>query len=244
MDFNNLDFLVYSSHKTSTQSLLAIFEKNNYIARHCHVLHNLNFFCVNPPTKETFIQYLINYKNINNKKLKIITCIRNPKNRLLSSFFQSFSSDEIMFHNISENNTTISRKNEDELCIMYEEMIKNKTLPGMTESLDELSIILNINILEKLENKKNYYYLDNNLFELYVLDFNCVIDNNVLNYLNNILTLDLKILSSSNLSENKHYYNKYKNIKEKLGTKLDDIIKNQYNSFYFTAFYTFRHLHP
>jgi hypothetical protein len=141
-----------------------------------------------------------------------------------------------MFNNISENNTTISRKNEDELCIMYEKMIENKTLPGMIESLDELSIILNINILEKLENKKNYYYLDNNLFELYVLDFNCVIDNNVLDYLNNTLTLDLKILSSSNLSENKNYYNKYKNIKEKLGTKLDDIIKNQYNSFYSTAF--------
>ena len=83
------------------------------------MLDDLTLFCVNHPTKETFIQYLINYKNINNKKLKIITCIRNHKNRLLSSFFQSFSSDEIMFNNISENNTTISRKNEDELCIMY-----------------------------------------------------------------------------------------------------------------------------
>jgi hypothetical protein len=224
----DLDFLVYSSHKTSTQSLISILTKNKYKAKHCH--------CNPTPSKETFIQYLINYKNVNNKKLKIITCIRNPKNRLLSSFFQSFSTDEIYFCNISEQNTTISRKNETELCILYEEMIKDKKLPGAMESLDELSIILNIDILDKLENKKNYYYLDDDLFELYVLDFNSVIDNNVLNYLNNILALDLKILSSSNLSENKHYYNKYKNIKKTLGTKLDTIIENQYNSFYFTAF--------
>jgi len=236
IEFNDLDFLVYSSHKTSTQSLLAIFNKNNYKAKHCHSLDNLKLNLVNPPTKETFVQYLINYKNIKNKKLKIITCIRNPINRLLSSFFQSFSTDEIYFNNISEENTTISIKNEDELYIMYEEIITYSTLPGSMESLDELSIILDINILERLENKKGYYYLDNNLFELYVLDFNCIIDKNVLNYLNNILTLDLKIVYSNNLSENKHYYNKYQNIKKKIGNKLDTLIKSKYNSFYFTAF--------
>ena len=235
-DFNELDFLVYSSHKTSTQSLLSIFCMNKYKSIHCHSLNDLKFNLVNSPTKETFRQYLINYKNINNKKLKIITCIRNPINRLLSSFFQSFSSDEIYFNNISEENTTISIKTEDELCIMYEEMIKYSNLPGGMESLDELSIILDINILEKIENKTDYYYLDNNLFELYVLDFNCVIDTNVLNYLNSILMLDLKILSSDNLSESKHYYNKYQSIKKKIGRKLDTIIKNKYNSFYFTAF--------
>jgi hypothetical protein len=234
--FHNLDFLVYSSHKTSTQTLISILNKNKYKAAHCHVIENLKLNLDNPPTKETFIKYLIDYKNIRKQKFKIITCIRNPINRLLSSFFQSYSTDEIKFNNISEENTTISIKNEDELCIMYEEMIKNSSLPGSMESLDELSIILDINILEKLENKKGYYYLDNNLFELYVLDFNCVIDKNVLNYLNNALMLDLKIVASSNLSVNKHYYNKYQNIKNKIGNKLDTIIKNKYNSFYFTAF--------
>jgi hypothetical protein len=236
MNFYDLDFLVYSSHKTATQSLLAILHKNNYKAIHCHILNDLNSFCINPPTKETFIQYLINYKNINSKKLKIITCLRNPINRLLSSFFQSFHNDQINCKNITRENTTVSIKTEDELCIMYEEMIKKINLPGKIESLDELSSILDINILEKLENKKDYYYLENDLFELYVLDFNCVIDKNVLNYLNKILELDLKILASDNLSEKKIYYNKYKNIKKKLGTTLDTIIKNKYNSFYFTAF--------
>ena len=63
--------MVYSSDKTSTQTLLAIFNKNNYKAVHCHNLNNLKLCLVNPPTKETFRQYLINYKNIKNKKCLI-----------------------------------------------------------------------------------------------------------------------------------------------------------------------------
>jgi hypothetical protein len=236
MNFIDLDFLIYSSHKTFTQSLLSTLIKNNYKAIHCHELTQLSLFCIDPPTKETFIQYLINYKTIKNKKLKIITCIRNPKTRLLSSFFQSFHSDQISFNNISEEKTIINVKNEDELCVMYEENIKNKKLLGKMESLDEMSMIVDENLLNKLENKKDYYYLNSDFFELYVLDFNRLIDENVLNYLNNTLTLDLKIIASCNLSENKSYYNKYKNVKKSLGDKVDKIIENQYNSFYFTAF--------
>lgn len=235
-NFNKLDFLVYSSHKTATQSLLTILHSSNYEVIHCHTLNDLKLSCVMPPTKETFKQYLINYKNINKKKLKIYTCIRNPKNRLISSFFQSFSTDEIYFDNKSEEHTTINLNNLDDLCTMYEDLVKNTKLPGHMESLDELSDIFKIKILEKLEKRKDHYYLDNDLFELYVLDFNCLIGENVLKYLNNILSLDLQILSSTNLSENKHYYDKYKNIKQKLGTKLDSIIENQYDKFYFTAF--------
>ena len=33
------------------------------------------------------LDYLIEYKKKNNKKLKIISCVRNPKERLISSFF-------------------------------------------------------------------------------------------------------------------------------------------------------------
>ena len=100
-----------------------------------------------------------------------------------------------------------------------------------------MSTIHNINVLELLKKKEDYYYLDHNLFELYVLDFNCVINETInLKYLNNILNIDLKVTKTSNLSKNKSYYNKYKNIKKKIGKKLDSIIENQYNTFYFTAF--------
>ena len=239
MNFLSLDFLVYSSHKTSTQSLVNTLRINNYKAIHCHSINDLKLALKldHSVQKEQFIQYLLNYKIKNNKKIKILSCIRNPKDRLISSFFQSFHNDEIQYKNIKQNNTTITVKNEDELITMYKELIKKKSLPGNGESLDELSIIHNINVLELLEKKKDYYYLNHNLFELYVLDFNCIINNTInLKYLYNILNIDLKVLQTSNLSKNKSYYNKYKNIKKKLGKKLDSIIENQYNTFYFTAF--------
>ena len=90
--FSSLDFLVYSSHKTSTQSLLAILQANKYKAKHCHIIQNLNiiFNLDHPVQKEQFIEYLRNYKIKNNKKIKILSCIRNPKDRLISSFFSIF----------------------------------------------------------------------------------------------------------------------------------------------------------
>jgi hypothetical protein len=242
MNFNHLDFLIYSSHKTSTQSLVNTINKNKYNSTHFHILSNFNspFYkkITNNTivTNETFIQGLINYKNTNNKKLKIITVIRDPKDRLLSSFFQSFFNDEMDCLNKSVENTTISVKNEEELCILYEELVKNKKLPGRIESINEMAIIFGINVIENLEKKKHYYYLNNELFELFVLDFNKLISSDSLNYLNDILKIDCVFKFNDNLSKNKLYYNKYKNVKKILGTKLDNIIENQYESFYFTAF--------
>lgn len=239
MNLNNLDFLIYSSHKTATQTLLSIINNNNHKSIHCHVIDNFKYTL--PEYKgvisnETFIQGIINYKNINNKKIKIISIIRNPKDRLISSFFQSFSSDEISFLNKPLNNTTIDIKNVDELCLIYENYINDKNLPGFNESMDEMSDIFKINIIENLEKKINYYYFNHELFELYVLDFNKIINPNVLNYINQILETNFIIYKNENLSINKNYYNKYITVKKMSGTKLDNIIEQHFNSFYFTSF--------
>ena len=44
-----------------------------------------------------FIEILQRYKYDNKKKIKIISIIRNPFDRLPSSFFQSYHTDEIIF---------------------------------------------------------------------------------------------------------------------------------------------------
>lgn len=242
MNFSSLDFFVYSSHKTSTQSLLHILKVNNYKAAHCHIINDLHIGLKldHPVQHEQFKQFLVDYKIQNNKKIKILSCVRNPKDRLISSFFQSFHNGEMYFKISKENETTITLKNADELTGICKELIKTKSLPRHMESLDDLSTIHNINILELLEKRKDYYYLDHDLFELYVLDFNRIIDkDNCLNYLNNILSIELKTFEMGNLSKNKSYYHKYKNVKNQIGKTLDSIIENQYHKFYFTAFETF-----
>jgi hypothetical protein len=242
MDFIDLDFLIYSSHKTSTQTIVNTINSNNLRAIHCHSIYNFGLVGYEyiakdqPVTYETFIQGLINYKNTKGKKLKLISVIRNPKDRLLSSFFQTFSTDEINYKGKDPEDTTISLMNEDELCTLYETLIKEKSLRGFMESIDELSEIFQMDIINSLSKKMDYYFLDHELFELYVLDFNKTIGSDKLNYFNTILETNFDIVIDSNVSSDKQYYSKYKNIKKTVGNKLDDIIESQYNSFYFNSF--------
>ena len=157
MNLTHLDFLIYSSHKTSTQSLLTTLSNNKYKAVHCHSIQDLQCYKnlnANNITKTSFIQALIDYKHINKQKLKIISIIRNPNDRLISSFFQSFSTDEIQLQNKNTKDTTISLNDENKLCMLYENSIKNNLIPGQNESLDELSDIFRINIIQKLIKKK------------------------------------------------------------------------------------------
>ena len=239
MNLNDLDFLIFSSHKTATQTLLATINSTNFKTIHCHSIHN--FIIILPTYKgeisnETFIQALTNYKNINNKKLKILSIIRNPKDRLISSFFQTFSTDETNFHNINETDTTFAVKSVEELCVIYENLINKKKYPYLKESIDDMSNIFKINIINNLEKKHNHYYFNHDLFELYVLDFNKIIKLDSHIYINNILGTNFIYINNDNLSKNKCYYDKYINLKNMLGIKLDYIIETRYNPFYFTAF--------
>jgi hypothetical protein len=239
MNLNDLDFLIFSSHKTATQTLLSTINCNNFKTIHCHSLYS---FIITLPTykgeisNETFIQALTNYKNINNKKIKILSIIRNPKDRLISSFFQTFSSDEVNFHNKNEKDSTFGVKSVEELCIIYENLINKKKYPFLKESIDEISVIFKINIINNLEKKENYYYFNHDLFELYVLDFNKLIKSDSHIYINKIIGTNFIYIENDNLSQNKNYYDKYINLKKMLGTKLDNIIEKRYDYFYFTAF--------
>ena len=49
--FSNIDYLIYSSHKTSTQSLSFIFEKNEFSH---NFLHNASNICVLYPEYDLF----------------------------------------------------------------------------------------------------------------------------------------------------------------------------------------------
>ena len=227
-NFNHLHVLIYSSHKTSSQTLHCTIKNNHFNSCYMHSFES-------NMTKEKFIQNLINYKYINKKKIKIISIVRKPKTRLLSSFFQSFHCDEIEFLKKEKENTTIDTTNCEELSKLYTDLINNKQLNGKNESIDELADVFHFNI-QDLQKKQGHYYLNHELFELYVLNFNELIKPTALIYLNIIFKTKMTKLIKSNLSINKSYYNKYITVKQIIGTSLNDIIEKQYHSFYFTAF--------
>jgi len=242
MNFQHLDFLIYSSHKTSTQSLISILRNNRYNTIHCHKLTDLSIH-KELISDELFIKELKKYKQINNKKLKIISIIRNPNDRLISSFFQSFHTDEVQINKKNESETTIMIYNINELVINYSNRIKNSNLPGNLESINEIQKIFNINLIKKLRKHKkkekeeiNKYYINNDLFELYILDYNKLISENNLDYINNVLNIKCINNYKTNLSKDKIYYNKYKQIKKKIPNEIRNIIESKYNLFFFNAF--------
>jgi hypothetical protein len=236
MDLNKYRYLIFSSHKSSTQSLKSIFLKNGYNSIHCHQLFQLEYIFKNTKiSNEIFIDSLKKYKDTG-VKIKIVSIIRNPIDRLPSSFFQSYHNDEIDFLKKKVNETTVNSKNSEQLFDFFQERIKKNDLRGKDESIDELSNIFNINLIDRLEKKDGYYYFNHDLFEIFVLNFKEVIGSNNLEYLNKVLKIDLNIKTRQNLSNNKSYYNKYIILKQRIPTELNNLIKTQYNNFYFNAF--------
>lgn len=237
---NNLDYLIYSSHKTATQSLAKILNKNNINSKHCHYIQHLTKntgieIKTYTELKKIFINDLEDYKKIYNKKIKVISVIRNPIERLPSSFFQTYHTDEVCFQNKESKDTTIMQKSIKELIDFFIYKIKNKRLPSGVESLDEMSHIFQVDVISNLDSRRLYYYFENNLVDLFVIDFNRLISEDNLNYINTFLNLNLTENASSNLSSEKIYYNKYQEFKNKL-PDIRLIIEHQYNNFYFGAF--------
>jgi hypothetical protein len=236
--------------KTSTQSLVKTLKSNNLNAQHIHFIPNLaplySKDFVNKQweqQKAVFLDYLNTYKTTNKKKLKIITVIRNPIDRIKSAFFQIHHNGEINNNNVLKENTTVSKLSVDDLLKLFVNKIENDTLVGSNESLDELSKILDTDIIGNLENKNTHYYYENKLIKLYVLDFNELVSKNALKYLNNILNFKLTSYVEANKSDGKTYYTKYKLFKEKCASeekekdaRIESVIRQRFKPFYFDAF--------
>jgi hypothetical protein len=178
---------------------------------------------------------LEDYVSKRNQRLKIVTTIRNPNQRLLSSFFQQFHSDEKTFKHKMDNETTVSNLSESRLLILFMNILKTYKLNGMIESLDEMSSIFEINIIDQLEKKRHYYTFNNSLIELIVLDFDKLISNNHIEYINNCFGSNFAVDSLDNLSSNKSYFQKYLFAKSSIEDITNVTIK-RFNHFYFDAF--------
>lgn len=80
----DLDFLVYSSHKTGTQTLVHTLRDNGFACAHCHRLSNLH-----PPLSPALLpEFLRDYRQRRGRALPILSVFREPIGRHISSFFQ------------------------------------------------------------------------------------------------------------------------------------------------------------
>ena len=207
------EYFIFSSHKSGTMSLRKIFNTG-----HIHELKNANY------TKESFTDDVINYKITNNKKLKIITVLREPSKRVISSYFQLHHDREIREFKAGIDNTTIVNTETKLLIKNIENFIKKKKYPK--ESLYEIMDIFHFNFND-ITIKNNYAFYKNNVIELYILDFDSLIGNDKLNYLKKIFKKNFQN-NYANRTKDKPYYEKFLHVKNTIGDKYDNFIDNDY----------------
>jgi len=86
-DLLNIEFLVFSSHKTATQTIVNSLNASGVRCMHTHIGHDIGL------SPGEFRFYLDEYRRVNAKRLQVISAFRDPLDRLVSSFFQSLSKD-------------------------------------------------------------------------------------------------------------------------------------------------------
>lgn len=208
------DYLVYSSHKTATQTLLSMLQTNGYHAKHCHKYYDLKHTSSINVNHIHFSQLVDHYNKRNNRKLKIITCFRNPLDRLLSSYFQTYGADPVWIHRKTIRDTIIYKKSPQQIVDDCLRQIKNRTLPGYTESIHELCRLLNIPLVDiNYDKTKLFSVYENNRVIIYFFRFDNFINNSV-EIIKQITGKQNIIYNESNLSENHWYSEKYKLTKQ------------------------------
>lgn len=211
----NSQFYVWSSHKTATQTLVATFN-----TVHIHTLSDSNY------TEESLLEDLNQYKKRNKRKLKILTVLRIPHERTISSWFQIHHSDYAKKHDCDQDETPVMNKSIDELVEEVEEWIKQKRV-YCKESLYQMMELFDFTFddIKMINKEKGYAFYENDLFELYILDFDRIIRDH--GYLDNIFNKKYEI-KARNVSENKMYHERYNKVKDIIGKKYDDFIDSDH----------------
>lgn len=131
----DIDCLVYSSHKTGTQTILATLTNSGIRARHLHILGNVGMQANNAE----FRSYLGHYRRVNRRKLTVISIFRLPWERHMSSFFQ-WHAQGVVRERLAAGpeSTIIARCTVDELQDIFRQQIQEGSLRGQEDSLNEL----------------------------------------------------------------------------------------------------------
>jgi len=213
ISYQKYDVIVYSSHKTATMSILETLRRNGYSATHIHTYENNNWGC------DDMLRFL-KWHAETHGRINLVSVLRDPLDRLRSSFFQLYHTDEMNYFGTPEYDTTIMKTDIEALHSMFDKSIqtvKNTDAFGRDygayvfkayrESLTEIGHMIGANIFDTMVRTEYGYFFSHDLFNLYVFDFDQVIRD--MSLIESALQLQLPIKCSSNLSSDKASYEKY-----------------------------------
>lgn len=218
-DLLRIKYLVFSSHKTATQTVSLTLNKNGLKSRHCHILDNIGM------KTSDFIPYLEKYYSTNGRKLNIITAFREPIERHISSFFQWYGAGVIRSKLVSNTEDTIIHNFPiPELQRMLTREIDDRTIAGIEESLDQICTALALDIGQlRYDTGKNFGSYDGETFKLYIFRFDILVKN--LEHLLSTVSGRNVVQHKANLSEHKWYKHIYSEFKGSLKLPASTIVK-------------------
>lgn len=213
ISYQKYDAIVYSSHKTATMSILETLKRSGYSATHIHTYENNNW------GSDDMLRFL-KWHAETHGRLNLVSVLRDPLDRLRSSFFQLYHTDEMNYFGTPEYDTTIMKTDIETLYNMFDKSIQTVenidafgrdygayVFKAYRESLTEIGHMIGVNIFDTMVRTEHGYFYSHDLFNLYVFDFEQVIRNMFL--IESALQLQLLIKCSSNLSSDKASYEKY-----------------------------------
>lgn len=145
MAITDTDFLVYSSHKTGTQTLLGTLRASGVSAKHFHGLKNVGLSA----GAGQFVEHLSGFSKRQGHKQFVLSTFRLPLERHAASFFQWHGSRPVVRGLVGcPEETLIARLTVEDLVAEFVAALRENTLTGYKESLEELSAELSLNLDE------------------------------------------------------------------------------------------------
>ena len=164
----NLDYLIYSSHKTGTQTLVHTLRSNGYRCLHFHGLKNIGL------NDGDFPSLLEAYYQRQGRSLKVITVFREPIERHISSFFQAHGSRALRLGEVNhEHETILYRYSVEALHQQFIKELSDRSLIGLPEAMHYIARELGKEVSEfsfDTEEKIGIYETENLVLYLFRFD--------------------------------------------------------------------------
>ena len=225
----NLDYLVFSSHKTGTQTLVKTLNSNGFVSSHCHTIlkngreNNIGL------THGEFLDYLESYLIRNKRRLNTITVFREPVERHISSFFQWYGSKPLREKEVEQQSETIIyRYTIQKLQEKFIDELIKQSLVGYSESLHTICQELGISVDDLFCDKDVSPILyESDLIKLHIFRFDHLF--NEPSAILSALTGKTVEIKSENTSQEKWYKDIYSEFKRTLNIPVGTIM-NVYES--------------
>lgn len=212
-DLTSCDLLVFSSHKTATQTIARSLRANGINALHGHTLTNIGL------SDGELACFMSDYRDKRDKKIKLVSVFRDPMERLVSSFFQVMSVDDYA----KEKFPNFWLMSDDELSAIFSDFLVR--FDGYGESIEILLKETGVPH-QSLFFDQEKMFGENTLhehYDLYLFRFDTLVrDFDLLSVATGIVDINI---GSENRSKDKEYYLTYKRFKRSYKLK-PDMIRN------------------